>query len=62
MRCLGKVELTLEAIVDILEVSERLSRFSRLDAQFAERKRKCESLPYGLRELALGYVGFRKRG
>jgi hypothetical protein len=28
---------------------ERLSRFSRLDAQSAERKESWESLPYGLR-------------
>jgi hypothetical protein len=41
---------------------KRLSRFSRLDAQSAERKRRWESLPYGLRDVALGWVVAFKRG
>ena len=41
---------------------KRLSRFSRLDAQFAGRRRRLESLPYGLRDVALGCVVALKRG
>jgi len=41
---------------------KRLSRFTRLDAQFAEEGRRSESVPYGFRDGALGVVVALKRG